>query len=153
MVYSRSICYYAFDKIEPTKWELLSIKRKAIDIRRHWIEPTPCCSWNEYTYSTYNTEKSFYSTVAGSLSSKRFEVTRKYLRWFLLLFFCCPPVIHDPSYHMNVHAAGVESIRNDRQKVIGPITEQLCICCHSNIHGVMHLSCKQFAMYYMLLYV
>ena len=47
--------------------------------------------------------------------------------------------------------AGVESIRNNRQKIIGPITEQLCVCCHSNIHGVMHLLCKQFAMYYMLL--
>ena len=27
---------------------------------------------------------------------------------------------NDPSYHMNVHAAGVESIRNNRQKFIGP---------------------------------
>ena len=54
---------------------------------------------------------------------------------------------NDPFYHMNVHAAGVESIRNNRQKLIGPITEQLCVCCHSNIHGVMHLLCKQFAMY------
>ena len=31
-------------------------------------------------------------------------VTRKYLRWFMLLFF------NDLSYQMNVHAAGVESI-------------------------------------------
>ena len=89
-MFSRSICYYAFDKIEPTKWKLLSIKRKVIDIRRHWIEPRPCYSWNEYTY---NIEKSFYSTVAGSISSKRIEGTRMYLRWFMLLFFCCPPVI------------------------------------------------------------
>ena len=34
---------------------------------------------------------------------------------------------NDPSYYMNVHAAGVESIRNNRQKFIGPITEQLNI--------------------------
>ena len=27
------------NKIEPTKWEFLCIKRKAIDIRRHWIQP------------------------------------------------------------------------------------------------------------------
>ena len=44
-----------------------------------------------------------------------------------------------PSYHMNVHAAGVEYVRNNRQKFIGPITEQLWVCCHINIHGVMHL--------------
>ena len=54
---------------------------------------------------------------------------------------------NDPTYHMNVHAAGVESIRNNRQKFIGPITEQLRVCCHSNIHGVMHLLCEQFAMF------
>ena len=46
---------------------------------------------------------------------------------------------NDPSYHMNVHAAGVEYIRNNRQIFIGPITEQLWVCCCSNIHGVMHL--------------
>ena len=34
-----------------------------------------------------------------------------------------------PSYHMNVHAAGVEYVRNNRQKFIGPITEQLWVCC------------------------
>ena len=48
---------------------------------------------------------------------------------------------------MNVHAAGVEYIRNNRQKLIGPITEQLWVCYHSNIHSVMHLLCKQFSMY------
>ena len=57
------------------------------------------------------------------------------------------PLYNDPSYHMNVHAAGVESIRNNRQKFIGPITEQSCVCCHSNIHGVMHLLCNQVTMY------
>ena len=45
---------------------------------------------------------------------------------------------NDPSYHMNVHAAGVEYIRHNRQRFIGPITEQLWVCCRSNIHGVMH---------------
>ena len=54
---------------------------------------------------------------------------------------------NDPSYHMNVHAAGVEYVRNNRQKFIGPITEQLWVCCHINIYGVMHLLCKQFPMY------
>ena len=54
---------------------------------------------------------------------------------------------NDPSYHMNVHAAGVEYVRNNRQQFIGPITEQLWVCCHINIHGVMHLLCKQFPMY------
>ena len=54
---------------------------------------------------------------------------------------------NDPSYHMNVHTAGVEYIRNNRQKFIGPITEQWWVCCHSNIHDVMHLLCKQFPMY------
>ena len=54
---------------------------------------------------------------------------------------------NDPSYHMKVHAAGVKCVRNNRQKFIGPITEQLWVCCHINIHGVMHLLCKQFPMY------
>ena len=59
-------------------------------------------------------------------------------------FFSClgHQLCNDPSYHMNEI-----SIRNNRQKFIGPITEQLCVCFHSNIHGVMHLLCKQFAMY------
>ena len=43
---------------------------------------------------------------------------------------------NDPSYpHMNVHTAGVEYIRNNRQKFIGPITEQLWVCYLSNIHS------------------
>ena len=41
----------------------------------------------------YSSEKSFYITLAGSISSERIEGTRMYLRWFMLLFFCCPPVI------------------------------------------------------------
>ena len=48
---------------------------------------------------------------------------------------------------MNVHAAGVEYVRNNRQKFIGPITEQLWVCCHINIPGVVHLLLKQFPMY------
>ena len=61
--------------------------------------------------------------------------------------FVAHQLYNDPSYHMDVHAAGVEYIRNNHQKFIGPITEQLWVCCHSNIHGVMHLLCKQFPMY------
>ena len=49
---------------------------------------------------------------------------------------------NNPSYHMNVHAAGVDYIRNNHQKFIGPITEQLWVYCHSNIHGVIHSLCK-----------
>ena len=44
---------------------------------------------------------------------------------------------NDPSYYMNVHASGVEYIRNNRQRFIGPITERWWVCCHSNIHGVI----------------
>ena len=32
---------------------------------------------------------------------------------------------NDPSYHMNVHGARVEYIRNNCQRFIGPITAQL----------------------------
>ena len=46
---------------------------------------------------------------------------------------------NDPSYDINVRAAGVEHIRKNRQKYIGPITELLWMCCHSNVQGVMHL--------------
>ena len=55
---------------------------------------------------------------------------------------------NDPSYDINVRAAGVEHIRKNRQKYIGPITELLWMCCHSNVQGVMHLLCKQFQMHY-----
>ena len=39
---------------------------------------------------------------------------------------------NDPSYHMNVHAAGVH--QKQPSNFIRPITEQLWVCCHSNIH-------------------
>ena len=61
------------------------------------------------------------------------------------------PVVHqlynDPSYHVNMRAAGVEYTRNNRQRSVGPITEQLWVCCHSNLNGVMRLLCKQFQMH------
>ena len=105
-------------------------------IRRQWIEPRPCCLWSRYTHST---EKSFYGTVAGSVTRlKAVECT---------FFSSFAHKLHnDPSYHMNTHAAGVEYIRNNRQRFIGPITEQLWVCC-SNMHGVMHLLWKQFPMH------
>ena len=34
---------------------------------------------------------------------------------------------NDPSYHMNVRAAGVDYIRNNRERFIGPITDQLWV--------------------------
>ena len=84
-------------------------------------------------------EKSFYGTVAGSVSSQteKIEGTRMYLRWFIMCFFSSVAhqlhcIYNDHSYHMNVHAAVVEYIRNNRQRFIGPITEQLWVCCHSN---------------------
>ena len=54
---------------------------------------------------------------------------------------------NDSSYNMNVHAVGVDYIRNNHQRFLGPITEQSWVCCHSNIHDVMHLLCKQFLMH------
>ena len=57
---------------------------------------------------------------------------------FRVIFNFFPILSEAMQYHMNMHAAGVEYIRNNRQRFIGPITEQLLVCC-SNIHGVMHL--------------
>ena len=75
------------------------------------------------------TEKSFYGTVAGSISSARIEGTRMYLIW--LMYSCLfSPVAHqlynDSFNCMNVHIAGAEYIRNSCQDLLDPLQRNNC---------------------------